>query len=96
MDNIATNSYNNRIIINDEKVSIETIENWSAIDIRFKYKVSIESLIPNDYLIKKSPDSHLKSRIIIVKFNNRNDNLKDLFKYKGDTRMLYFYLYVKG
>ena len=96
MLNAVKNINQNKIIINNEKVLIETQENWSALDIRFKYKVSIESLLPNDYLIRKSPDSTIKSRVVIVKFNDRNENLSDLFKYKGDSRMLYCYLFVKG
>ena len=74
---------NNKIIVDIEKVSIESDIEYKALDIVFSDYIGIESLLPSDYLIKKSNSKSLYSRIIILKVNNREEILSDLFKYRG-------------
>ena len=74
---------NNKIIVDIEKVSIESDIEYKALDIVFSDYIGIESLLPSDYLIKKSNSKSLYSRIIILKVNNREEILSELFKYRG-------------
>ena len=75
--------YNNKIIVDNEKVSLETDVKYKAIDIVFENQIGIERLLPVDYLIMKKNVQPSSCRVLIIKVNNNEEILSDLFKYKG-------------
>ena len=68
----------NNLIINEKVVRIETDVFFRAMELSFVGNLYITNLLPNDYLVKKG-----NSKIIILKFNNRQDKVEDLFEYDG-------------
>ena len=69
--------------VGEKIVSIQTSEMWRGLQIQFKGKVEINSLLPDDYIVESGV-----SKIIIAKFNKRDEVLSDLFKYKGELNIL--------
>ena len=68
----------NTLNINKHNVSLQTELHYKAIEIIFQGKLSIKSLLPNDYLLKKGV-----GKLIILKFNQNKELFKDLFSYTG-------------
>ena len=73
-------TYNGNLNIGEKIVSVDTNHNWAAFEIDFSGKMEIESLLPDDYIVKAG-----RSKIVIVKLNKREESLSELFKYKGAT-----------
>ena len=69
--------------VGEEIVSIQTSEEWKGLQIQFKGKVEINSVLPQDYIVESGVN-----KIIIAKFNERDEVLSDLFKYKGELNIL--------
>ena len=69
--------------VGEEIVSIQTSEEWKGLQIQFKGKVEINSVLPQDYIVESGVN-----KIIIIKFNKRDEVLSDLFKYKGKLNIL--------
>tara|TARA_R100001530_G_C4267669_1_gene142256 strand:- start:193 stop:726 length:534 start_codon:yes stop_codon:yes gene_type:complete len=69
--------------IGEKIVSIQASEIWKGLQIEFQGKVEINSLLPDDYIVESGVN-----KIIIVKFNKRDEVLSDLFKYKGKLNIL--------
>jgi len=68
----------NTLNIDKHNVSLQTELHYKAIEIIFQGKLSIKSLLPNDYLLKKGV-----GKLIILKFNQNEELFKDLFSYTG-------------
>ena len=64
--------------VGEEIVSIQTSKIWTGIQIEFRGRVEINSLLPEDYIVESGIN-----KIIIIKFNKRDESLSELFKYKG-------------
>ena len=69
--------------VGEEIVSIQTSEEWKGLQIQFQGKVEINSVLPEDYIVESGVN-----KIIIIKFNKRDEVLSDLFKYKGELNIL--------
>ena len=69
--------------IGEKTVSIQASEIWKGLQIEFQGKVEINSLLPDDYIVES-----VVNKIIIIKFNKRDEVLSDLFKYKGKLNIL--------
>jgi hypothetical protein len=72
----------NKLIINDKIVCLETDVILKAMEISFSGNLYINSLLPNDYLVRKG-----NGKIIILKFNNSQEQVEDLFEYDGACRI---------
>ena len=77
----------NKLIIGEKLVEVETEVLYSAIEIHYYGKLFIENLLPNDYIVRKG-----NSKIIIVKFNKRDEILTELFNYNGYCNISYAFL----
>ena len=63
---------------NKKNISIQTSEVWKELEIDFVGDIKIKSLLPDDYIVRSGIN-----KIIIVKFNKRDEILSDLIEYKG-------------
>ena len=77
----------NIIHIKENVVELKTDINYKAVEIEFTGNLSIKSLLPNDYLVKKG-----KGKLIILKFNKSDIIEKELFKYYGGCFINYAFL----
>ena len=77
----------NKLIIGKKLVELETDIVYQAIEISYYGKLYIENLLPNDYIVQKN-----NSKIIIIKFNKREEILSELFNYNGYCNISYAYL----
>ena len=69
---------NNLLIIKEDSVSIKTNVNYKAIMLYIRDGFSINSLLPNNYLISKN-----NKKIMIIPFTNEPELDVDLFNYNG-------------
>lgn len=77
----------NKLIINRKLVELETDIEYQAIELHYNGKLYIENLLPQDYIVRKN-----NSKIIIVKFNKREEILSELFNYNGYCNITYGFL----
>tara|TARA_R110002153_G_scaffold52621_1_gene147429 strand:+ start:172 stop:735 length:564 start_codon:yes stop_codon:yes gene_type:complete len=77
----------NKLIINQKLVELKTDIEYKAIELHYNGKLYIENLLPQDYIVSKN-----NSKIIIVKFNKREEILTELFNYNGYCNITYGYL----
>ena len=77
----------NKLIINQRLVELETDIEYQAIELHYIGKLFIENLLPQDYIVRKN-----NSKIIVVKFNKREELLTELFNYNGYCNITYGYL----
>ena len=82
------NILNNTLVIKENNVELVTDFNYRIIDIRFSKNLSIESKLPSDYLFRKTTN-----RLLIIKVNNRDEIIKELFNYFGECRINQIILY---
>tara|TARA_R110002096_G_scaffold116756_2_gene253000 strand:+ start:132 stop:695 length:564 start_codon:yes stop_codon:yes gene_type:complete len=73
----------NKLIINQRLVELETDIEYKAIELHYNGKLYIENLLPQDYIVSKN-----NSKIIIVKFNKREEILTELFNYNGYCKII--------
>ena len=73
----------NKLIINRKLVELETDIEYKAVELHYNGKLYIENLLPQDYIVQKG-----NSKIIIVKFNKREEILSQLFYYNGYCKII--------
>tara|TARA_R100001594_G_scaffold79269_1_gene113917 strand:- start:80 stop:637 length:558 start_codon:yes stop_codon:yes gene_type:complete len=71
-----------KIIIGKELVEIETNIEYKAIQIGYYGELYIENIMPNDYIVNKG-----NGKIIILKFNKKNEIIRSLFNYNGACKI---------
>ena len=81
--------YNNKIIIDSEKISLKTDIKYKAIDIVFKESIGIERLLPTDYLIMKKNVPPSSCRVVIVKVNNNEEIFTQQFSRNNSNNKFY-------
>ena len=74
----VTDTYKGNLNIGKEKVSIDTDINYQAIQMEYVGTINIKSLLPNNYIVSSG-----NNKIIIAKLTKDDNNLLDLFTYKG-------------
>ena len=77
----------NKLLIKENNVEIETQIVYKAIELNYTGELYIENLLPNDYLVQKG-----NNKIIIIKFDKREEVLTELFNYDGYCNIHYGYL----
>ena len=77
---IKEKTFKGSLNIGEKIVSIDTNYNWAAIEIETEKKMRIESLLPDDYIVKAG-----ENKILVVKFNKNKEHFSDLFKYRGSA-----------
>ena len=77
----------NKLIINQRLVELETDIEYKAVELHYNGKLYIENLLPQDYIVQKG-----NSKIIIVKFNKREEILSQLFNYNGYCNISFGFL----
>ena len=73
----------NSINVDKYKVVLESDLQYKSIEIIFQGKLSIKSLLPNNYLFKKGI-----GRLLIIKFNQNEEFFLDLFSYTGACNII--------
>jgi|9_EtaG_2_1085328.scaffolds.fasta_scaffold00116_15 hypothetical protein len=71
-------TYTGTLNIDKEKVSLDTNIVYQGIQIEYVGTINITSLLPNDYIVSSG-----NNKIIIAKLIKNDNNLQDLFTYKG-------------
>ena len=64
--------------IYENLIHLETNHNWSALELDINGAFSYNSKLPVDYMIRRN-----LHKMIILKFNGREESLQDLFQYNG-------------
>lgn len=76
-----------KLIIGQKKVELETELVYQGIELKYNGDLYINNLLPDDYIVTKG-----NKKIIIVRFNKRDEILKNLFEYDGYCNIYYGYL----
>ncbi len=71
-------TYDGNLYIDKNKISIETDYKYQGLEIDYKGDFSITKLLPENYIISKA-----NNKIVIVKLIKDDNNILDLFTYKG-------------
>ena len=75
---MSKKTYNGNLNISKNAVSIETDYIYQGIEIDYIGVLNIESTLPSDYIVRKG-----NNKILIIKLQNNNRNIIDLFTYTG-------------
>ena len=75
---MSKKTYNGNLNISKNSVSIETDYIYQGIEIDYIGVLNIESTLPSDYIVRKG-----NNKILIIKLQNNNRNIIDLFTYTG-------------
>ena len=77
----------NKLIIGSKIVELETDVIYQAIELKYSGNLYINNLLPDDYIVNKG-----NGKVIIVRFNRRDEIIKELFEYDGYCNIYYGYL----
>tara|TARA_R110002020_G_scaffold10775_2_gene40895 strand:- start:902 stop:1372 length:471 start_codon:yes stop_codon:yes gene_type:complete len=70
--------YDGNLNVGKKIVSLDSDVNYQGIQIDYVGSINITSLLPDNYIVSSG-----NNKIIILKLNQSNDILKDLFSYNG-------------
>ena len=75
---MSKKTYNGNLNIGKKVVSVDTDINYQAIEIKYIGKITINRLLPSNYLVQSG-----SNKIMIVKLTHDDEVLTDLFSYRG-------------
>ena len=77
----------NKLIIGSKIVELETDVIYQAIELKYSGNLYINNLLPDDYIVNKG-----NGKVIIVRFNRKDEIIKELFEYDGYCNIYYGFL----